>query len=74
MLMNIKMIPSVAQMIKRFPLQCTEAEHRALKVAAAQAGISMNQFIRDALHEKIARQNTERKDSTALAQAPEKPT
>ena len=60
-------------MIKRFPLQFTEAEHRALKVAAAQAGISMNQFIRDALQEKIARQNAEREASIALVKASEKP-
>ncbi len=60
-------------MIKRFPLQFTEAEHRAMKVAAAQAGISMNQFVRDAIHEKIARQNADSKDSAALAKASEKP-
>ena len=60
-------------MIKRFPLQFTEAEHRAMKVAAAQAGISMNQFIRDALQEKVARQNADSKDSAALAKASEKP-
>jgi predicted HicB family RNase H-like nuclease len=60
-------------MIKRFPLQFTEAEHRATKVAAAQAGISMNQFIRDALQEKIARQNADTKDTPVLAEASEKP-
>ncbi len=60
-------------MIKRFPLQFTEAEHRALKVAAAQAGISMNQFIRDALQAKIVRQNADTKGSTVLAEASEKP-
>ena len=60
-------------MIKRFPLQFTEAEHRALKVAAAQAGSSMNQFIRDALTEKIARQNAETAAPNVLAQASEKP-
>jgi len=60
-------------MIKRFPLQFTEAEHRAMKVAAAQAGISMNQFIRDALQEKIARQDADTNVSAALAQASEKP-
>jgi len=60
-------------MIKRFPLQFTEAEHRAMKVAAAQAGISMNQFIRDALQEKIARQDADTNVSAALAQAGEKP-
>lgn len=61
-------------MIKRFPLQFTEAEHRAMKIAAAQAGISMNQFIRDALQDKIARQNAEREASTVLTKASEKPT
>ena len=60
-------------MIKRFPLQFTEAEHRAMKVAAAQAGISMNQFIRDALQEKIARQNAESEAFAVLAKASEKP-
>ena len=42
-------------MIKRFPLQFSEAEHRALKVAAAQAGESLNHYLRVALAEKIAR-------------------
>ena len=60
-------------MIKRFPLQFTEAEHRAMKVAAAQAGISMNQYIRDALQEQIARQNADSAASTVLANASEKP-
>ena len=60
-------------MIKRFPLQFTESEHRAMKVAAAQAGISMNQFIRDALQEKIARQNADTEASPVLAKASEKP-
>jgi predicted HicB family RNase H-like nuclease len=60
-------------MIKRFPLQCSEAEHRAMKVAAAQAGISMNQFIREAIQEKIARQHAPTEQSSALANASEKP-
>jgi hypothetical protein len=33
----------------------------------------MNQFIRDALQEKIDRQNADSKDSAALAKASEKP-
>jgi predicted HicB family RNase H-like nuclease len=51
-------------MIKQFHLQLTADESRALKIAAAQAGISMNQFIRDALAEKIARLNAESKESS----------
>ncbi len=60
-------------MIKRFPLQFTEAEHRAMKVAAAQIGISMNQFVRDALAEKIARQSAVSDAPVVLAKATEKP-
>ena len=60
-------------MIKRFPLQFTEAEHRAMKVAAAQIGVSMNQFVRDALTEKISRQSPASKESAVSAQAADKP-
>jgi predicted HicB family RNase H-like nuclease len=51
-------------MIKQFHLQLTADERRALKIAAAQAGISMNQFMRDALAEKIARLNAESKEAS----------
>lgn len=60
-------------MIKRFPLQFEESEHRALKIVAAQEGISMNQFVRDAIAEKIARLIAESTESSVLAKASEKP-
>jgi len=60
-------------MIKRFPLQFTEDERRALKIASAQMNTSMNQFIRDAIAEKIARLSAEFKESGVLAQALDKP-
>jgi predicted HicB family RNase H-like nuclease len=60
-------------MIKQFHLQLTADESRALKIAAAQASISMNQFIRDALAEKIARLIAESKESSVPTEASEKP-
>ncbi len=69
-------------MIKRFPLQFEANEHRALKVAAAILGTSMNQFIRDAIVEKIQRTqaaatlhapSTDVNDTAVLAKASEKP-
>lgn len=69
-------------MIKRFPLQFEEREHRALKVAAAKTGISMNQFVRDAIGEKILREqpadslrasDADDNESAVLAKASEKP-
>jgi hypothetical protein len=45
-------------MSKTFLLHIPDSEHQALKIAAVQSGTSMNQFIRDAIAEKIARQNT----------------
>jgi plasmid stability protein len=47
-------------MSKTFLLHIPDREHQALKIAAAQVGASMNQFIRDAIMEKIAGQNVER--------------
>jgi len=47
-------------MSKSFLLHLSDAEHQSLKVAAAQAGASMNQFIRDAITERIARMSSER--------------
>ncbi len=44
-------------MSKTFLLHIPDSEHQALKIAAVQSGTSMNQFIRDAIAEKIARQN-----------------
>ena len=60
-------------MIKQFRLQLTEDERRILKIAAALAGTSMNQFIQDAIAEKIARQNAATEAPNVLAQASEKP-
>lgn len=75
-------------MSKAFLLHIPDNEHQGLKLAAVQAGTSMNQFIRDAIAEKIERQHMERAAPTpdtldaksaehsasgALAEASEKP-
>ena len=46
-------------MSKTFRLHIPDNEHQALKLAAVQSDASMNQFIRDAIAEKIARQPME---------------
>jgi uncharacterized protein (DUF1778 family) len=46
-------------MSKTFLLHIPDNEHQLLKLAAVQSGTSMNQFIRDAIAEKIARQHVE---------------
>ena len=50
-------------MSKKFLLELPEREHQLLKLAAVQLGASMNTFIRDAISEKIARQQA----ATALS-------
>ncbi len=60
-------------MIKNFRLQLTEDDRRILKIVAAQSGTSMNQFVLDAIAEKIARLNAASKESGALAKALDKP-
>lgn len=44
-------------MSKKFLLDLPDTEHQSLKVAAVQVGASMNQFIREAIKEKILRQH-----------------
>jgi plasmid stability protein len=44
-------------MSKKFLLDLPDIEHRALKIAAAQANRSMHQFVRDAITEKIQREH-----------------
>jgi hypothetical protein len=44
-------------MSKKFLLDLPDTEHQSLKVAAVQSGASMNQFIREAIKEKILRQH-----------------
>ena len=75
-------------MSKTFLLHIPDNEHQALKLAAVQANTSMNQFIRDAIAEKITRQHGEQaalasealnpkgaeySASDAMAKASEKP-
>lgn len=74
-------------MSNSFLLHIPDNEHMALKLTAVQSGASMNQFIRDAIAEKIARlyrdqaastsealsmKGAEQSVSEALAEAPEK--
>ena len=43
-------------MSKQFLLDLPDAEHQSLKLAAVQGGVSMHTFIRDAIQEKILRE------------------
>jgi hypothetical protein len=43
-------------MSKKFLLDLPESEHQSLKIAAVQVGASMHTFIRDAIKEKILRE------------------
>ncbi len=72
----------------RFPLYLADAEHRAVRIAAAHRGETMTGFIRAAIAEKLARvsptpsvaasealnaKSAEYSASDALAEASEKP-
>lgn len=43
-------------MSKKFLLDLPNDEHQSLKLAAVQTGVSMHTFIRDAIQEKILRE------------------
>lgn len=60
----------------RFPLHLTVEERKALRIAAASADMTMTDFVRAAIKEKICRQPTQDAEGNAsvvLAQASEKP-
>jgi|GEM_PF-6055541 len=54
----------------RFPLYLLEEEHRDLRIAAAMMSMTMTDFVRTAIKEKIQRQAEQQSD---LAEACEKP-
>ena len=69
-------------MSKKFLLDLPDPEHRSLKIAAAQANASMHQFVRDAIVEKIWREQASAalyassagsNETNVLAKASEKP-
>lgn len=69
-------------MSKKFLLDLPDTEHQALKIAAARANASMHQFVRDAILEKVRREQAaaslhasgaDANDAAALAKASEKP-
>jgi hypothetical protein len=69
-------------MSKKFLLDLPENEHQSLKIAAVQGGVSMHTFIRDAIKEKILREQAadslhasgaDTNESAVLAKAAEKP-
>ena len=62
----------------RFPLHLTPEERKALRVAAAQVDMTMTDFVREAIREKIARQTqtatgAATNDGVVLAEAKDKP-
>jgi hypothetical protein len=61
-------------MSKRFPIDFTDPEHKALKRAAVESDMTMKAFIKVAVAEKIARLSAESKEASVLAEASEKPT
>jgi hypothetical protein len=70
-------------MSKKFLLDLPDTEHQSLKLAAVQTGVSMHTFIRDAIKEKILREQSatslhasgaDDNASAVLAKASEKPT
>jgi hypothetical protein len=70
-------------MSKNFLLDLSDTEHQSLKIAVAQASVSMHEFVRNAIAEKIRREQapgsllspeSDTKGDDALAQASEKPT
>ena len=69
-------------MSKKFLLDLPDSEHQALKIAAAKANLSMHQFVRDGVVEKIQReqasaalcaQDADGNETDVLAKASEKP-
>lgn len=66
----------------RFPLHLPIEERKALRIAAASADMSMTDFVRIAIKEKIGREQAaeslhasgaDNNDSTVLAKASDKP-
>jgi len=60
----------------RFPLHLTVEERKALRIAAASADMTMTDFVREAIKEKIIREQARDADTNAsavLAKASEKP-
>jgi uncharacterized protein (DUF1778 family) len=58
----------------RFPLHLTVEERKALRIAAASADMTMTDFVREAIKEKIQRHHTrdaEGDTSAVLAEASE---
>ena len=65
-------------MSKRFPIDFSDTEHKALKRAAVESDMTMKAFIKAAVVEKIARQSenasgADDNESTVLAKASDKP-
>ncbi len=65
-------------MSKRFPIDFSDAEHKALKRAAVESDMTMKAFIKAAVKEKIVHQSeaaigADDNESTVLAKATEKP-
>ena len=65
-------------MSKRFPIDFSDTEHKALKRAAVESDMTMKAFIKAAVAEKIARQTQTApvagdNGSAALAEASDKP-
>lgn len=59
----------------RFPLHLTMEERKALRIAAASADMTMTDFVREAIKEKISRlpaRDADANASAALAKASEK--
>ena len=65
-------------MSKRFPIDFSDAEHKALKRAAVESDMTMKAFIKAAVAEKIVRQSeaatgANDNETAVLAKASEKP-